>query len=422
MPLPAAPTAESPAPPASRASGRISNVSHSLLVSALCGLLLFGPLTMGSVEEWSVALLEGGAAILLLLWVLWQAASSDIKVEWNPLYTPMAAFFGLGWLQLAFHTTVYRYNSLSELWQYAAYGFMVFVAVQLLRRQYLFRFAVVMAGFGSVYAVFAVLQGFTSGGKIYWWITPQAGSGYGTYVNHNHHAGLIELLLPMALVLAFTGRVRGTMRGLLIFGATLMAASVFLSGSRGGMVAVAVELAFLAGAWAHYFSARRSLSLVVAFCLVTALFLAWVAPGRVGSRMANLHDPSRLLIPRDSVAMFLAHPFLGVGLGNFSTAFPHYRAFFDGFFVNHAHDDYLELLLETGLAGFGIAVWFLVVLYRQGLRNFCLARTSRSAEISAAALAGCTGLLAHSFVDFNLHIPANAALFYVLCAVAAARL
>jgi O-antigen ligase len=75
-------------------------------------------------------------------------------------------------------------------------------------------------------------------------------------------------------------------------------------------------------------------------------------------------------------------------------------------------------LLETGLAGLGVGVWFLVVLYREGLRNLRPARLSPAALISAAALAGCTGLLAHSFTDFNLHIPANAALFYVLCAVA----
>lgn len=104
--------------------------------------------------------------------------------------------------------------------------------------------------------------------------------------------------------------------------------------------------------------------------------------------------------------------------GTFATAFPHYSVFYDGFFINHAHDDYLELLLETGSAGFGVGVWFIVVLYREGLRNLRPARISPAALVSAAALAGCTGLLAHSFTDFNLHIPANAALFYVLCTVA----
>ncbi|MGC2196652.1 MAG: hypothetical protein WA628_18405, partial [Terriglobales bacterium] len=42
--------------------------------------------------------------------------------------------------------------------------------------------------------------------------------------------------------------------------------------------------------------------------------------------------------------------------------------------------------------------------------------------LSLAALLGCTGILFHSFVDFNMQIPANAALFYVLCALAASEL
>jgi hypothetical protein len=77
------------------------------------------------------------------------------------------------------------------------------------------RFGKTMAVFGAVYSVFAVLQGFTSEGKIYWLIKPRARGVYGSYVNHNHYAGLMELLLPFAVVLAFSGSVRGAKRFLL---------------------------------------------------------------------------------------------------------------------------------------------------------------------------------------------------------------
>lgn len=392
------------------------------LFVALCVLLMFGPLALGIVQDWSTALFEAGAAVVLLIWMAWQLSASEVRVRWNPLFAPMLVLFVLVAVQIAFHRSAYLHDSLSELWLYIAYGILVFVAVQMFSADESFipRFGKTMALFASVYAVFAVLQGFTSDGKIYWLIKPRAGSVYGSYVNHNHYAGLIELLLPIALVLAFSGSVRGGKRILLVFAATLMAASVFLCQSRGGMFAVVVETLFLATFWMRQFSPRKSAALFVAFCLATALFLAWIAPQQVGSRIANIHDPARWLIHRDSIRMFAAHPFLGSGLGTFATVFPHYRVFYDGFFINHAHDDCLELLLETGLAGFGAAVWFLVVLYREGLRNLRLTKVSPAALISTAALAGCTGLLAHSFVDFNLHIPANAALFYVLCAIATA--
>jgi O-antigen ligase len=279
-----------------------------------------------------------------------------------------------------------------------------------------------MAAFGSIYATFAILQGFTSEGKIYWLIKPSAGNVYGSYVNHNHYAGLMELLIPFAAVLAFSGSVRGAKRGLLVFGVMLMATSVFLCQSRGGMIALTVEAVFLGIFWMRRFSPQKSAVVFVAFCLVTALFLAWIAPHQVASRITDTHDPARWLIHRDSVTMFAAHPVFGSGFGTFATVFPRYRASFDGYFANYAHDDYLQLLLENGLVGFGVAIWFLVVLYREAIHNLRSAKHSEAATISVAAVAGCTGLLAHSFLDFNLHIPANAAFFYVLCSIATASL
>ena len=400
-----------------------SRLERGLRISlfvALCAVLIFGPLARGVVDDWAIALLEAGSAAVLLLWMAWQLTAVEIKIRWSPLFAPMLVFFGLVLVQIAFHRTAYLYDSLSELWLFIAYGILTFVAVQLVQtdNQFMQRFSGVMATFGALYAVFAVLQGFTSEGRIYWRIKPQAGAVYGAYVNHNHYAGLMELLLPIVLVLAFSGLVRGAKRVLLVFAAILMVASVFLSLSRGGMFSVTVEALFLAIFWTRQFSPRKSAAVFVLFCLVTAAFLTWVAPEQVGNRIGDLHDPSRLSIHRDSLRMFAAHPFLGSGFGTFATAFPRYRISFDGFLVNHAHDDYLELLLDTGLAGFGVAAWFVILLYRHGLRNLRAARVSPAAMFSTAALAGCTGLLTHSLVDFNLHIPANAALFYVLCATA----
>jgi O-antigen ligase len=390
---------------------------------ALCMVLLFGPLAFGIVQDWSLGLFEFGCAFTLLVWMAWQLAAGKIRLRWNPLFAPMFVFLGVVLTQIALHRTAYLYDSLSELWLYFAYAILAFIATQIFRADdgLLLAFGKVLAVFGSVYALFAILQGFTSTNKIYWLIEPPAGSVYGTYVNHNHYAGLIELLLPFTLVLGFSGWVRGSKRILLGFAATLMAASVFLCQSRGGMLAVIAETVFLAIVWMRQFSPKKSAVIFVTFCMITALILVWIAPRQVGSRITDVHDPARWLIHRDAIRMFAAHPFLGSGFGTFATVFPGYRVFYDGFFVNHAHDDYLELLLETGLAGFAVAGWFLVLLYREGLHNLNPANYSKTALMRAAALASCTGVLVHSFTDFNLHIPANAALFYVLCAVATAN-
>jgi len=391
--------------------------------AGLCALLLFGPLALGGVEGWSIAIFELSAAILLCHWAVTEIVGGEVNVEWNPLFAPMLALGAVGVAQMLSGHTADRSDTASELWLYAAYGFVAFLAVQLLWNSLLVRFAKIMAVFGGVYALFAVLQEFTAGGKMYWTGAALNWNSYGSYVNHNHYAGLMELLIAFPLVLALRGFRRGGAGMWLVrlVAAVLMAASVVLSQSRGGMFALGVELLFLAIVWMRQFSLRKAAAGSVALAAVTALLLAWIAPEQVVSRLTDTHDPARLLILHDSVRMFLAHPIAGSGLGTFANAFPHYRVFFDGFFVNHAHNDYAELALDTGVVGLAMAIWFLVVLYRQGFRNVRRARVSEPALISTAALAGCTGLLAHSFLDFNLHVPANAALFFVLCAAATAK-
>jgi O-antigen ligase len=402
------------------ARDRIEHGLRTVLFIFFCATLIFGPLALGVVQDWSIAFFESAAALILLLWSLWQLSRVELRPRWNPLFAPALVFAVLAVTQIALHRTVYLYDSVSEFWLYIAYGVLFFCGFQLFcaSEKLVMTFAITMAAFGSLCSLFAVLQGFTSENKIYWWIKPRAGSVYGSYVNHNHYAGLMELLLPFVLVLASGRFARGAKRLLLGFSAILIAASVFLSGSRGGMFAILAETLFLLIVWVRQFSPKKSAAVFVAFCLITTLFLAWIAPAQVSGRITNFQDPARWLIHRDAIRMFAAHPIFGSGLGTFATAFPRYRVFYDGFVINHAHDDFLELLLDMGSAGFAVGILFFFVLYREGSRNVRFAKLSPSAAMATAALAGCTGLLVHSFVDFNLHIPANAALFYVMCALA----
>jgi O-antigen ligase len=119
--------------------------------------------------------------------------------------------------------------------------------------------------------------------------------------------------------------------------------------------------------------------------------------------------------------MFVKRPIAGWGLGTFPTVYPSFRSFYTNLFVNEAHNDYAQLLVETGLIGFGLMLWFLVCLYRHGLPTSRRWEFKWDRAVSLASLLGCTGILLHSFVDFNLQIPANAAMFYALCGLAASR-
>jgi len=64
-------------------------------------------------------------------------------------------------------------------------------------------------------------------------------------------------------------------------------------------------------------------------------------------------------------------------------------------------------------------LWFLIVIYRAALKKLRARPMSLDSDVSMAMLLGISGILIHSLFDFNLHIPANAAFFYVFCTIAA---
>jgi O-antigen ligase len=161
--------------------------------------------------------------------------------------------------------------------------------------------------------------------------------------------------------------------------------------------------------------------------LAAALLFFWMAPRHLAERMATMADSAhppevawhgRLVAARDSLGIFRDHPWLGAGLGSFATVFPRYQSFPSDFRWDHAHNDYAEVLAETGLAG-GVAVLTaLSLFFWLAFRNPRERLRHRAGWMQLAAALGCCGMLVHSFADFNLHIPANAAWFAVCAAVA----
>jgi O-antigen ligase len=416
--------------PAPVARGSQPRLTNSTLLAGAAAVLLLAPLAFGAVEPWSIFALEGCAMLLLAVWASRQWINRELNVSDHVLYRPMAAFFALVLVQWVVGTTAYRHVTYSHLLLYAAYGMLAFVVTQTLRRSSQFEMlAKLFAAYGAVVALFAVLQGMAPNGKLYWiWPLEQGGSIYGPYVNHNHYAGLMEMLMPFPLVLAATRFTNGNRKIAAAGIAALMAASIFLSGSRGGMAAFVAQMVMLGVLLVRKREDNWKQPLMLgAFLAVVIVFLVWMGGNELTRRLISIHSEAReeinggvrLNIDRDCLRMLIKRPFLGWGLGAFPIVYPQFRSFYTTFFVNQAHNDYLQLLVETGLAGFSIAVWFLVLVFRQAANKLNNWTETASGAMTVAALLGCMGILVHSFLDFNLQIPANAALFYVLCAIAA---
>jgi len=417
-----------PAPVAKVPKPKLTN---SALLAGAGGILLIAPLAFGAVEPWSIFALETSSVLLLMVWGWRQMALQELDVSFQALYLPMSAFFSLALLQWVLGTTAYRLATYQHLLLYAAYGMVVFVTTQSLRRAAHFTWlAKVVTIYGAAVASFAVLQGIAPNGKLYWiFAADQGGALYGPYVNHNHYAGLMEMLMPFPLVLAASRFTEGNRRLAVMAVAALMAGSLFLSGSRGGMLAFVAQMAVLTvllrrsrgGNW-------KQPLLLGSFLVVVIGFLLWLGGNELTRRLASIHTETqsemsggvRVTIDRDCFRMLRQKPILGWGLGTFPVVYPQFRSFYSTFFVNQAHNDYLQTLVETGLAGIGITIWFLVVVFRRAASKLQDWTETSTGTLTAAALLGCTGILVHSFLDFNLQIPANALMFFVLCGLAAA--
>jgi O-antigen ligase len=413
-----------PLVPASTRSPRSSRILFGTI-----GLLMFCPLVFGAVNAWGHFILQAAATVLLLIWAFDQMRSAQISIRWSSVFPPMIAFAGLMCIQLLPGASAYWHATFSQLLLYISYGILCFLLTQTLTSSREIRIlGTALVIYGSTLGFFAVLQNLSSPTKLYWLLTPRFGGWiYGSYVNHNHYAGLMEMFIPVPLVFAFSRFGGQRKRWIAASAAAFMASTIFLSGSRGGMVAFTVEIAiFLALVFRE--PRKQNIAIILAtFFLVALAIIAWTGGREVEARIAtfagnqhsDLATDVRLQIDRDILRMSSHHPLLGWGQGTFAEVYPEFRSFYTDSVVNAAHNDFLQVLAETGIAGFGIMLWFLVITVRSALRKSANWTSNLNGAVAVAALLGISGILVHSLVDFNMQIPANAALFYALCAVAA---
>ena len=172
----------------------------------------------------------------------------------------------------------------------------------------------------------------------------------------------------------------------------------------------------------------RRTGAAIACAIAIAVGIFWIGAEGLVNRAAQSIDQMksstdekaslffRQEIWKDTLKLFRANPVLGVGLGAYETVFPIYARHDGMYVVNYAHNDYLQALSDGGIVGFGLALLFIVLLFR------AVARSLKSPDPLLAGLAlgcgaGVFSLLVHSMFDFNLQIPSNALLFLFLSAV-----
>jgi O-antigen ligase len=297
-------------------------------------------------------------------------------------------------------------------------------------REKLNRLIIAAVSCGFALSFFGIVQRLTWNGKIYWVQGGNYDTAFASFVNRNSYAAFAGTLVPVAvcMTLAALRRYgdgdREAMPRLMLtgFAAVTITGGVFFSLSRGGILATAVSLA-LTLLLVLIYGGRRgrgpAIAVMGVIAVLSVAFLAWIGPEQVIERIGTLSKgqsvPSfshRVRAWERAIPMWEDFETFGTGLGTFRYAFLKYAPP-GGEWWTTAHNEYLELLCETGIIGgviflAGTAGYLFLVL-----RPWAVRRGS-PLYLYVGLLTGIVGLLVHSAVSANLQTPANGLLLVLM--------
>ena len=324
----------------------------------------------------------------------------------------------------------------------ASFAILLVGAGAVLDRNRVKRLAGLLVMLGLLLALIGIIQNNLSDGKIYgFWNLRQGGSPFGPFVNKNHFAGWMLLVIPVslgyfmsALSRVLEGRIsdfrelivwllseQGSKATLTAFAVIVMSLSVLLTLSRSGIASLALTYVICA-----YLVTRRLPRTigrtigVGAFVLVMAAVVAWAGMDHVTWRFwhVNLVDANeRPAMWADTVRLARDFWITGTGLNTYGTAMLFYQRAVPDLHLQAAHNDYLQLMAEGGvLLGIPTAIAFIVFVL--AVRHRIHEDVGSIRWIRAGAVVGLAAIAFQSLFDFSLQMPGNAVLFTVVAAVA----
>lgn len=248
---------------------------------------------------------------------------------------------------------------------------------------------------------------------------------FGPYVNRNHFAAYLVMATLVALGLALDALARlrerwqRRRRGYLALGESagmafvragalvmVLVAGLFAAGSRGAIGA------FAAAALALPFFARHRGRTAAAVGALVALGVSWIGVSGFLSAWHRGVRGSRLDLWADMLPMLPRAPVFGIGWNAFPTAYGYYQTVWRSDWVGAAHNEYLQVLLDTGLVGAVVFGALLAITFRRA------SLTARRGAVELGLFGALLGLALDNLVDFNWQIPANAATFVALAGLA----
>ncbi len=421
-----------------------ARVGDGVIFGGVLALLLVAPWLYGSDHGGALLLMGCGTALLLCVWMLEIAVTGVGRWAWSWGHAWMLALLGLALLQLVpLPISVERFplpdgrvlfwNRLTrdpaataaaaaKLALLLMYFFLLALSVRSPLRIRVLAWALIANG--AVLSFLGLLNASSSRELTFWSFPPESPS-FGPYANRAHFSLLVEMIIPLVLARLLTvGIGRQGESVWLIVALVLMGGAIGMAASRAGIALVALQCALVpAVLWQGGHRVRFRPVLLRAGVIVGLAIGggAWIGGEGIRERIAERFREDvfavRGEIWRATLRMIADHPVFGVGLGAFATMYPRYDEGNGLRYTAEAHNEYLQLLAETGIAGGIIGAVFLISLLRTVRRLFSRTVGSRDAHWGVGASAGIVAVLLHSVVDFGLRIPANALVFLSLLTV-----
>jgi putative inorganic carbon (HCO3(-)) transporter len=381
-----------------------------MIFATLVALIIFAAIPYGTVEPWWKS---GFICVVFIICVV--AIVENSRISAAPVLLPMLALSALAFVQsLSTSLSADPFQSAFVALQMLALTALLALLYRYANRERRLRILVyTILGIAVISAIFGVLRQTTQQETGFILPLLRPNQGYAQFINKNHFVYLMEMAFGLGLGMILGGGVRRD--HLMIYVALLLpiVIGLALANSRGGVLAVVVQIVTAA---LLLLSRSKARSLVLKAAPI--LLVAGVLAGTFWVDNSNAIDgASRNDIWRATLKMFAANPILGVGLGGYWIGITTYHDASGRMVPQEAHNDYLELLSSGGVIGFAIGVWFVVVVVRMMRRNlFANPGFLRAARMGAVL--GVAGVAAHSLVDFGLHIMVNAIVFVTLIMIA----
>lgn len=424
----------------------------------LCSMLVFSTVVFGAVDVWALGALSAFAGLISILWLSDAGLKKEFRFSANKLQIPLLGLILIGLIQLlpfrssdissalldipvVSSLSLAPYATRFAIVQLIVYFVFLAASLTFINSPKRLRYVVLtIIIFGSLMAFYGILQRLANLEGIYGARFPDQAVSFASLINGHHFAAFMEMTVGLTLGLLFGEATKKDKRFLLVIASVIMGMPIIFTGSRGGMIGLLGVISFIVTAnllkkpatendseIENKRNYRRNFTFVAGgLALIIGLFGAVIFLGGDesllrGVGLGNNQDDftnGRIHFWQVAVRIFLDHPILGAGLDAFGTAFTRYDTWNGIYRVEQAHNDYLQILADAGVVGFACVAAFIYLLFKRSIGVITKATDGFQQNVAIGALAGCFGILIHSFFDFPLRTPSNALFFLMLTALA----